>query len=321
MTPGILDRSIDWIAENGVGQVQMVFLGGEPTLEPLLIERAVSRARRWEAFGELSFDFTMTTNFLSLDEPLAGKLAEWRVAYLLSVDGFGPRHDRSRPARDVPSAFAVLAERIGMLQRYQPWLGARVTSTPATVEWLREDLGRLEEMGFRQFIISPASGIPWTDEALACFRDQLIGYARGRKRGAGDPIPYISPVDDPPKGRYSWGCGAGRGRYSIDPSGKIFSCARFAGMASAEPLDLGNIWDGIDPHGNVVRFQDESYATRPGCLNCAIREDCLGGCPAVNWEEAGSLTSPAINECRMMRIIEAVRSAVKIPSWQTANLL
>ncbi|MCI5123446.1 MAG: radical SAM protein, partial [Candidatus Electrothrix sp. AR5] len=89
MAPYLLDKSIDWIVKHAGNNVQLVFLGGEPTLEPDLIERAVQRCKNWEKRYPVKFTFNMTTNSLNIDEQLASKLARWGVHYLLSIDGYG----------------------------------------------------------------------------------------------------------------------------------------------------------------------------------------------------------------------------------------
>jgi uncharacterized protein len=312
MKPATLDRSIDWAVDTCEQFIEIVFLGGEPTLEPMLIERAVQRAELWESLIPVKFHFTMTSNFLNLDEDMARKLAQLGVSYLLSVDGYGERHDISRPAKDIDSPFQLLMQRIGTMKIFQPRMSARVTSTPKTVTYLKNDLEKLYEMGFDHFIISPATGIPWSDESLTNFVDQLANFASNRKASKIGRMPTISPVDDKPKGRASWGCGAGRGRFAIDPSGDIFACARFAGLRNTDRLKLGNIYSGIDHTGNILKFQDNSYHSRPGCLHCYVRERCLGGCPAINWEDTGSLTTPSPNECRMMRAMESIQEKVNL---------
>jgi len=310
MKPSTLDRSIDWAVETGDRVIEIVFLGGEPTLEPMLIERAVQRAKLWESLLPIKFYFTMTSNFLNLDEGMIKKLARLNVSYLLSVDGYGERHDVSRPAKTIASPFQLLMERIDTMKIYHPRMAARVTSTPKTVPYLEKDMTKLHEIGFNHFIISPATGIYWSDESINDYVEQVANFAINRKTLKGELIPTITPIDDKPNGRASWGCGAGRGRFAVDPSGDIFSCARFAGLHNTDRLKLGDIYSGVDKMGNILRFQDKSYYSRPGCLHCYIRERCLGGCPAINWEDTGSLTTPSPNECRTIKAMESIREKV-----------
>jgi len=313
MSFDIVEKSLEWIAATANKKVEIVFIGGEPTLEADKIEYAVHYASRIGAEKGIQFQFTMTSNFLNIDNDLAKKLAEWKVSYLLSVDGYGERHDRSRPAKDkrLTSPFSLLQERMTMLKTYQPRMAARVTSIPATVNWLRDDLQKLFELGFDHFIISPATGIQWKPEEMKRFGREITQYALQRNIYNGKARPYISPVDDADKGKFQWGCGAGRGRFAINPEGHIHACARFTGMTSIDSLALGDVQNGIIPEGNIKKFQDRTYQSRMICLTCSIREECLGGCPAINWEESGSLVIPSPSECSLMKTFAKVKHDIK----------
>jgi len=312
MKSQILEQAMSWIAQEAQDEVEIVLLGGEPTLEPLLIEQAVNIAKKYSKTKNIKFHFAMTTNFVNIDEKLAKKLKKWHIPYLISLGGYGRRHDKSRPTRSGVSSFNILKQKIKMFQKYQPNLATRVTATPNTVDWLCEDLTNIQKMGFSHLIISPATGIKWSDEKLEQFKNQMINYVKTIKIIDGKPDIIVSPINDAPKGFRQWGCGAGRGRYSIDPNGNIYSCARFAGMIKTDPLKIGDIYNGVDVNGNIKKFQDDTYVSRQECLTCPMREECLGGCPAVNWEEGGDLIRPSTNECRMLKIVFEIRASIAI---------
>lgn len=310
MTPDILDQSIDWIVKHAGGNVQLVFLGGEPTLEPKLIERAVQRCRSWEKRYPVKFAFNMTTNSLNIDEQLAEKLARWGVHYLLSVDGYGERHNKSRPARFTDKPFDIIKSRFPVLKKYQKHITARLTVLPSLVNGLCDDLIKLQEMGFDAFVVSPATGVPWTDEKLQHYTDEMVRFASDRPVKNGRPVPNISPVDDPAQGKNSWGCAAGRGRISIDPRGKIFACGRMTCLNDEDGLSFGDIFRGIDIDGHINDFQDTTYESRLDCITCDLREKCIGGCAAVNWDANRSLVKPDPTQCRMTHAFEEIKKRV-----------
>lgn len=311
MSPAVLDRAIDWVVETADGDVDIVFLGGEPTLEPELIERAVLRARRYESMCPVRFSFTMTTNFLRMDQELAQRLAEWGVSYLVSVDGTGKRHDRARPSTEYASPYDVIRRKLPQMLAHQPYMGARVTPLPKNVPWLCEDLHALNQLGFRHFIVSPATGIRWSDTALDGFVEQLSNFAASRDvNDRGMPVPVLEGIDDGDEYSGYWGCGAGHGRVSIDASGKIFACARFNNLDPDAGLVMGDIYSGIDAHGAVTLFEQAAHAPRPVCEDCHLRDRCLGGCPAVNLEETGNLVGPSLNECRFNKSMDRVRQHI-----------
>ncbi|MFH2035990.1 MAG: radical SAM protein [Candidatus Zixiibacteriota bacterium] len=313
MTPEIVDRAVDWVAENGRDMATLVFIGGEPTLEPELIERAIVRSKLWEQRKSIKFGYTMTTNAIAINLELAEKLAELNVHYMISVDGFGERHDRSRPTKSGISSFNELTKKFDLLRLYQKRIAARVTTTPVNVSWLREDLENLYRLGFDHFIVSPVTGIKWPEDSLRKYITELSEFANNRMIVNGQPVPRLIPADEPPKGYHYWGCGAGRGRFSIDARGEIFACARFVEIDSEHGLSLGNIFDGIDPDGNIKLFQDTSYESRPECIVCSLRELCLGGCPAVNYQATGSIIKPSSEECRLSQAVLKILDNVKEP--------
>lgn len=311
MSPEILDKAIDWIAETAGSEVEIVFLGGEPTLEPLLIERAVHRSLKWQQYSGKKISFNMTTNALNIDEDLASKLARWGIRYLFSIDGYGERHNHSRPSISHRDPFGHLAKKFSMLKRHQNYMTARMTILPKHVTWLAHDLRKLTEMGFNSFTVSPATGVNWSEENLDRYIDEMVEFASERRINNGRPFPHMSPVDDIEQRQKSWGCSAGRGRYSVDPLGKIFGCGRMTCLTDKEGLPFGDIFSGIDPKGNIALFQDDTYESRLQCIDCSLREKCIGGCAAVNFETTGSLITPAPDECRFAKAFEAIRRRVQ----------
>ena len=56
----------------------------------------------------------------------------------------------------------------------------------------------------------------WTEENLQQDIEEMVQFASDRPVHKGQPV----------QGNNAWGCTAGRGRFSIDPKGEIFACAR-----------------------------------------------------------------------------------------------
>lgn len=69
-----------------------------------------------------------------------------------------------------------------------------------------------------------------------------------------------------------WGCGAGRGRISIAPSGEIQSCAKVQGACDSKGfLPLGNVADGISNINNRMMFAHSHGSKRVNCKECEFR--------------------------------------------------
>lgn len=277
-------------------------------MTPHLIERAVSRCKRWEENLSISFTLTMTTNGLNIDENLASKLEQWNIHYLLSIDGYGKRHNKSRPARFTKNPFQIIRDRFAMLKKYQKNITARLTVLPALARGLCNDLNRLHEMGFESFIISPATNVDWSTEEIQQYVEEMVQFASNRSVRNNCPYPYISPIDDTLVQRKDvWGCGAGRGRFAIDPRGKIFACARLTRLNENDGLYFGDIFQGIDRNGHINKFQDTTLKSRPECMNCSLRDTCLGGCPALNWDANQDTVKPDKDRCHIIYAHEKIR--------------
>lgn len=308
MTPSILDRSIDCIVETSQSFTEIVFLGGEPTLKPLLIERAIERFKKWTEVYPINFRFSMTTNGFCLNERLINMLAEWNIHYIISIDGYGNRHDGIRPAKNGLSSFEAIKKNVDLIKQFQRKLGTRFTVSPRNVWWLAEDLSKLFEMGFDTFIIGPMTGISWPNTAVEKYINEMVSFSREREVVDGRYVPELSLIDNKDIYINIWGCGAGNGRVAIDPLGYIFACGRFTGLKREEMLVLGDIYNGIYPTGNIQLFLNSNNLERTFCENCEICNMCLGGCPALNWEENQSLILPAAMECIMNKArIEIIR--------------
>lgn len=307
MNPETLDKSIDWIANTAGSEVEIVFLGGEPTLEPLLLERAIYRCKNWQKHSGKHFKFNMTTNALNITKKLAENLAKWDVKYLFSIDGYGERHNNSKPSITHQNPFDHIEKNFSMLKEYQNFIPARMTILPRNVSWLSHDLKMLTEMGFDSFTVSPATGVLWNEENIETFIEEMVRFSKNRPMKFGKPFPHMTPVDDTDQGANYWGCSAGRGRFSIDPLGKIFGCGRMTSLSDEQGLPFGDIYSGIDPNGNINLFQDDSYTSRLQCIDCFLREKCSGGCAAVNFETTGSLVKPAHDQCRFAKAYEYIK--------------
>jgi radical SAM protein with 4Fe4S-binding SPASM domain len=178
------------------------------------------------------------------------------------------------------------------------------------VNGLNDDLVQLQQMGFDAFIVSPATGVPWTEENLQQYVEEMVQFASDRPVQNGRPVPNISPIDDPVQGNNTWGCAAGRGRFSIDPKGKIFACARMTCLDEEDGLVFGDVFKGIKLEGNINAFQDTTYESRLECIDCNLREKCIGGCAAVNWDATRSPVKPDPDQCRMTHAFEKIKQRV-----------
>jgi uncharacterized protein len=321
MTEAVARAAVDWLvgASGKMSWVSILFFGGEPLLEFELIRFLVGYSReRAQAAGKEA-RFSMTTNGTLMTEAMARYLAEERITYLLSLDGSRETHDAQRKLVDGGSSYEAAMARLPMMKRYQPWQGSRVTLHPTTVHRLREEVELLYRQGINQFIIGPATGIEWTDDALAEYERQMLLvtdlYVDKQRRQEPFRMTLYEKDLEGRDIRNEWGCGAGRGRICISVTGELYGCAKILGVDGLNDAHrLGDVWTGIVDLSGRRELLNTHPSARPTCGPCEFAGDCTGGCPAVNFEATGSLLTPAPLECRLAPIIRRIRQHYRAQS-------
>ncbi len=321
MSSAVARSAVDFLFRESRGRprLKILFFGGEPLLEYALLRETVEYAETKAAGSGREVAFNMTTNAVLLDRERCEYLSRHRVKYLVSIDGPRQVHDRHRRRPDGESSYRMIAEKIPLLKRYQPWLGARVTVHPDTAGELSESFSHLAELGFSQFLIGPASGVEWPDRALNLYRDGMIGVARRLKdlldRGRRIRVNTLEESLKMRAGKKGYrGCRAGRQSITVDADGAIYPCSKMLGVMGREGLKpLGSLEEGITAVNDRLRYCGLVPLADGPCSACSWNDICTGGCYAVNWQETGEIFRPAAFECRIQeRIVEMMESAEPI---------
>lgn len=289
-------------------KLSLFFMGGEPLLEFSLIKAVVDYAEQKARKFEIKLNYDMTTNGILLNDKMLSFFKEHNFKILLSLDGLPACHDVYRKTHTGEGSFDKVARKIRLIKGYQTWLGARVTPMPDTVQYLSEGVKYLHEMGINQFIIGLAEGgIYWNEDALTKYTDQMLSIARylRRQKELENPIRItlfekegVKPEDY--KG--DWGCRAGNTSLAVAPSGKIFPCSKMLGQNDLKGVyQLGSVQKGITYLERRKKLTNFIQPKRKKCAVCDIKDDCLGGCYAVNYEATGSIYKPCPIQCNIYR--------------------
>ena len=256
-----------------------------------------------------TISWSMTTNGTLIDEGKAKWLAAHKVKYLLSMDGGREDHDRYRHFPDGTGSFDLLVERLPMMKRYQPWMGAKMSVSPAAAPRLAQNVKELSDIGIHQFIYGYAHGMDWTDQALLAYERaqlelcELYLEMKFKKRYFRITTFEEKSLcgDDKP---VSYGCGAGRGRFCVDPHGDIFGCSKLATIQGpgCGIVPIGNVFQGFTHTHNRLQCLDVTDTYRVKCKQCEYRERCGGGCPATNQAETGKYHIPGDSMCKLVMI-------------------
>ncbi|MCD6282117.1 SPASM domain-containing protein [bacterium] len=322
MTEGIVKATVDFalLKSRNLRTVEILLFGGEPLTAFDLMQLTVEYGDYRAALMGKRISYSMTTNGTLFDEEKLSFCHKHGIKFLLSIDGDEETHNTHRKFADGRGTYRTIAEKIPLMKQYQPWLGARVTPTPKNMHKLHKNIVHLHQLGINQVLIGPASGLPYSDGDVAELRRQLadIGtyYIAQKKKRIPFRFTHFEKDGDgaPNKYRGFWGCGAGRGRISVSASGEIQPCAKVQGLnglAGIPEFSLGNVLTGftnLDARREFIAFR---YDLRKACHNCDLKDDCAGGCPAVNYKATGSIFLPDPCECKLTRAhIEVKREVI-----------
>jgi uncharacterized protein len=276
--------------------LSIVHFGGEPTLNFAAIQRVTEYAEKRAAELGKSLEFDMTTNGVLLSEATVDYFAQHNIKVLLSVDGLQSSHDRYRLDKGGKGTFSRVMKALELLKRVQPWIGVKMTVMPANAARLFDDVLGLYDLGVNQFIIGYATGIKWPMEEFGWYQAQLERvykwYTAGKRNDLRitefDELQTVAPA--------SFGCQAGRISVTVSVTGEISPCSKILALNNRQLLSkLGDVTYGITHLANRSELVSCSRL-RANCETAGIADDYQGGCFASNYEDAGALFKPSLQD-------------------------
>jgi uncharacterized protein len=296
------------------------FAGGEPLLEPALLERIASYLLRRLAEERHPWlagcRFELTTNGLNLRDP--GALAflrrhRERLDVTLSLDGTREAHDTNRVHADGSGSWASVMEGYSLWRELFPVGRVRTTVDPANVRHLAETVRFLWSLGIQNPNLVLVQEDVWEPEDGDAIAEQLDSITeaiaeRGFPTGLGCSL--LSPemfgaLDD----RQNAWCGAGSSMLLVDRRGVFYPCTRFIpeSMQGREPRSIGNFRDGLDQNRLRPFFsQARRLRNPPGCEGCVDAAGCAW-CLGEDVDRAASDTiwDRSVHTCGVHRAIAA----------------
>jgi len=253
----------------------LLFYGGEPLLERELIYDTVAHTKAIkEATGHF-FSYKMTTNGVLLDEDFLKFAAGINLAIGFSHDG--PAQDDCRVFPNGGGSAALLADKIPLLLKYQPYaIGMSVMDT-STVHKAAATVKFLYEHGFKYITINANYDAPWTKKSLSSLEreykkmaEMYIKWSRAEEKF------YLSPFDQKIlshlKGtKYNTDRRKmAQNQLSVATDGKLYTSSRYIDNPA---FAIGDVFNGLD--AEKQRFLIQKGATPPApCQECAILNRC-----------------------------------------------
>lgn len=286
-------------------EIEIDFWGGEPLLEWDLIRQMAQYTRRVTP-NNIRIRFGGTTNGVLLTPEKFDFCDEYRIGWMLSIDGTAETHDAYRKTILGHGSHGLIVGNAKLALKRWPWLKARFSPSAEFVHKFFEDAKYLYELGFNHLMFSPVHESGWDAASYGIMEEQSIKLidwmAEQKKAGRTLSMEHFNTYGGPDHSK--WPCGAGRFYVGIDIDGGIYPCHRFIKFNDPRPwhkreVAIGHVEIGI----TNPEWREQFITWTPGCKGAANSSDCYtntpchGGCYAVNFDLTGNIHTPAPSIC------------------------
>lgn len=305
-------KAIDFLIEKSGKRhnLEVDFFGGEPLMNLDVVKQIVEYAKAEGEKAGKTFNFTLTTNCLLLNDATIDWLNKEMYNVVLSIDGRQEVHDRLRLTANGKGSQAIVldnAKKFAKVRGNKSYY-VRGTFTAYNLDFA-SDVLYLRDAGFDQISIEPV--VMPSDSPMAIKKEHLPQIMKEYERLAGEYLEsrqngkwfnffhFMIDLDGGPciKKRLT-GCGAGCEYLAITPYGDIYPCHQFAGEAKYK---LGNVLEDNFSLEISKKFSKNIVTQKPKCNECPAKYYCSGGCAANNIHFAGDISSPYEISCEMMK--------------------
>lgn len=285
------------LSDQGITSSQIIFYGGEPMINPEVVEFALNYATEQIP----GVEFIMNTNATLVTEELAKLLARFQVRVAVSIDGLKEIHDRHRVDRGGGGTFDRVIKGFRMLQENGVDVGISCTITLENVdylagvtEWLINDLG-VQSLGFNLLMGNSRDLTTLADyeskaarALIECFKiTRSAGVYEDRMmRRVNSLSSGIACIND---------CGGCGQQIVVTPDAKVGVCQAF--METGEnfiPLTTD-----FDPTSHPLwkQWAGRSPFNMADCQECKALSMCGGGCPYNGYLRTGDIMSSDSVHC------------------------
>ncbi len=309
-------RAVDFGFERSRGaELILSFFGGEPLLEPALLEAVVDYAVGRSRALSVPLHFSVATNGTLVDERRLALLTTYQFQVQVSLDGGPAAQDANRRFVSGASSWALVSANLVKLRAagLSPRLVAVID--PATAHLLGESLEALIALGQHEVYFSPNYRSPWDDAACARLETGLraLGdvYLRHFREGTtlridpfhGKIVTRLLEGRKPPAV-----CGFGADELAVAPSGRLYPCDRLVGEDTAAEVCVGDVFGGLDLARRDALLHQKAKLD-PECLACELRPRCSRSCGCAQVETGGQVGEVSAEFCWLERafIAEADR--------------
>lgn len=314
-------NAVDWAVGRAVSNrdalLDVLFLGGEPTLAWDRLVELSQYARAVGVGAGLDIRIQMTTNATLLDDDRLNRLESLGVEVALSIDGIPEVHDRTRRTHTGMPTSAIVWDTLDRAVARLDSVSVIAVVNPATVRGLADAVQAFVAHGARRLVLNPDWTAVWEPDDLDAWR---AGYERVAEHyldafRTGSPYSvniFDEKIDLRIRGesRACYGCGSDPDDVAVAPSGRWYACGRAVGE---------------DRPGNGALEPDEVLGTRmearvhEACSGCLHRYRCASRCACANREASGDPHMPGVVLCWHERMVIPLADGVASRLYREQN--
>ena len=283
--------------------LMLTFFGGEPFMEPELMEAAVIHARaRGEARGVRIFPGVATNGTLLNADRLA-LLKRYDFQVQLSLDGCPQAQDATRRFRNGRSSAARVEANLCTLLKegFDPRVLAVID--PDNVAHLGPSFDYFMDLGVKRIHYSPNYSGAWDEEACARFEEALADLgARYMDRLRGGQDVRLDPLNGKVVTHLNRGykanqrCMFGVKELTVAPSGRVYPCDRLVAQDDDPDICIGHVDRGVDEARRDALLAAKDIPDEE-CAACELRPRCMFWCGCANYETTGDVGQVAPITC------------------------
>lgn len=296
------------------------FIGGEPFLQPKLIEKicdyfydkAIERMSPWAEHSMIS----VCTNGVHWFEPdVQHFLNKYRnrLSISVTIDGNKELHDACRVFPDGRPSYDLAVAAAKDWMDKGGYMGSKITIAPANIQYMNDAILHMIDLGYEEINANTVYEKGWTIEHAKTFYWKLKEIANYFIENNLVNDIYLSLFTDylgKPKSETdldTWCGGVGNAMLAIDPDGKLYPCLRYMKSSLGNdqpPLSFGDVWNGIGQTPEDAQWiKCLACVTRRSessdeCFYCPIAEGCAE-CSAYNYQINGTPDSRCTFICDM----------------------
>jgi len=293
------------------------FIGGEPLLEPELLEYITDyfkmKVTMMDHPWKNHYMFSVTSNGIPWKDPAVKRFIQknaGRLSLTVTVDGDKTLHDSCRVFPDGSGSYEEAVEAVRFFRQYVRMTNTKATFAPGNIQYISKSIPHLFSLGFTDIHANCVYEEGWTLEDAQLFYSELVKLAdwmvdeKVYEYGACSIFTDTIGKYQGPEETQNW-CGGDGKMLAIGTDGRAFPCIRYMSYSLSNPdakeICIGDVWEGLQsPEENqalrcLTCLTRQSQSTQE-CLDCPVSTGC-GWCSAYNYDRYGTANKRATFIC------------------------